>query len=91
MPVTWAYVSTKVSDDDVASALKEAKDKADALIAKAKDKADALAEATATAAEKFAIQKQANDEVLAMANAQIAHAEAKLSEIREAIARLTKA
>ena len=28
MPTDWAYVSVKVSDDDVASAVKEAKDKA---------------------------------------------------------------
>jgi hypothetical protein len=28
MPVSWAYVSVKVSDDDVESALKEARDKA---------------------------------------------------------------
>ena len=75
---------------DAAAIRKEAKDKADALAAKSKDKADAQAEALATAAEKFAIQKQTNDEVLAMTNAQIAHAEAKLSELREAIARLTK-
>mgnify|MGYP000579533573 CR=1 FL=1 len=41
--------------------------------------------------EKFTIQKQTNDEVLAIAGAQIAHAEAKLNEIRSAIAALTKA
>lgn len=74
---------------DAAAIRAEAKSKADVLAAKSKDKSDAQAEAHATAAEKFTIQKQTNDEILAMANAQIAHAEAKLSEIRAAIAKIT--
>lgn len=76
---------------DAATIRKEAKVKADATVAAAKNRADKLDEATATAQEKFAAQKQTNDEILAMTQAQIAHAEAKLKEIREAIAALTKA
>jgi len=74
---------------DAADIRKEAKSKADVTVAKAKDKSDAMDEAVATAREKFNVQKQTNDEILAMANAQIAHAETKLSEIRAAIAKIT--
>jgi len=76
---------------DLASGIRaEAKAKADALAAKSKEKYELLAKQDAIDAEKFAAQKQTNDEILAMTQTQIAHAEAKLSEIRAAIAALTK-
>jgi chromosome segregation ATPase len=67
----------------------KAKDDAEKKAAKADADAAAIAADIAVQLEKFAAQKQTNDEILAMTQAQIAHAEAKLSEIRAAIAKIT--
>jgi chromosome segregation ATPase len=69
----------------------KAKDDAEKKAAKADADSAAIAADIAVQIEKFAAQKQTNDEILEMTQAQIAHAEAKLSEIRAAIAALTKA
>jgi len=69
----------------------DAKAAADKAAVKARAKVDSLETEAAVLAEKFATQKQTNDEILAMTQAQIAHAEAKLSEIRAAIAKITGA
>ena len=69
----------------------EAKAKADAALSKAKAKLTAIEDEAALAAQKFAAQKETNDEILAMLGAQIAHGEAKLQEVRDAIAAITKA
>ena len=69
----------------------EAKAKAETTVAASIQKAAIVDRQAALDAEKFAAQSQTNKEVLDMLGAQIAHAEAKLSEIRAAIAALTKA
>lgn len=68
---------------------KDAKTKAEAAIAKARLQAQDTDREYAIALEKFKAQKETNDEILAMTGAQIAHGEAKLSEIRAAIAAIT--
>lgn len=75
-----------------AAAIKaEARKKGEEMVTKAEAKFGAIETQATLAQEKFAAQKQTNQEVLDMMGAQIAHAEAKLSEIRAAIANLTKA
>lgn len=70
---------------------KDAKSKADAAVAKANAKIDQIEKDALMAQAKFDHQTQTNKEILDMQMAQIAHGEAKLTEIREAIAKLTKA
>lgn len=68
----------------------EAKVKSDKKLAEADAKALKLEQEVAINAEKFTAMKSAQEETLGMLGAQIAHGEAKLSEIREAIAKATK-
>lgn len=68
----------------------ESKSKSEVAAQKAKEKHDAVLAAAAEAEAKFALDKQMREEVLAMLGAQIAHAEAKLAEIREAVSKLAK-
>lgn len=67
----------------------EAKAKGDAALDKALAKASMVESESKVAAEKFSAQQETNKEVLAMLQAQIAHGEAKLTEIRAAIAKIT--
>lgn len=75
--------------EQAAKIKQDAKVKADAALEKARAKASEIETQAAVAEELFTSKRQTNEEVLAMLQAQIAHAEAKLSEIRAAIAKIT--
>jgi len=76
---------------DAATIRMRATESADNMVSKAAEKANVITKESDVAREKFAAQKTTNDEVLSMLQAQIAHGEAKLSEIRAAIAKITGA
>lgn len=78
--------AAKSSAEEIRSA---AKSKADATVAKAKSEADAFYAAVLGVSAKNDADRKAADEALSKVKAQIAHAEAKLSEIRQAIAKIT--
>ena len=76
---------------DAAKIRAEAKSKGEIALSKAMDKAAIVTKEADVAQEKFIAQKSTNDEILGMLQAQIAHGEARLSEIRAAIAKITGA
>ena len=75
--------------DEVRDALAKARAKADGITAKAQAAADALLSEAQAKAIKLASAIEAQTERLGMLGAQIDHGEAKLNEIRAAIAKIT--
>lgn len=80
----------KDAQADAAKIRADAKKRGEVAVQKAQEKVDAIDKQHNEMAAKYELDKQMKDEVLAMLGAQIAHAEAKLNEIREAIAKLAK-